>query len=101
LQKAEAQAREARIETALEKVRSRSLAMNKSDELVAVVKVLFEKLKDLEIPVTAVGISIYIEGSKDWNNYVCGQNETGIAINHYRLPYFDHRIANDFFEIRE
>ena len=37
LQKAEAQAREAQIETALEKVRSRSLAMHKSDELQEVV----------------------------------------------------------------
>ncbi len=101
LKKAEAQTREAQIEAALEKVRSRSLAMHKSDELVAVVKVLFEKLKDLEIPVTAVGISIYIEDSKDLDNFTCGQIESGIAINNYRLPYFDHKIANDFFEIRE
>src|SRR5678815_4815692 len=33
LQKAEAQAREAQIETALEKVRSRTMAMQKSEEL--------------------------------------------------------------------
>gem|GEM_PF-5045602 len=33
LQKAEAQAKESKIEVALEKVRSRSLAMHKSDEL--------------------------------------------------------------------
>ena len=98
---AEAQAREAQIEVALERVRSRSLAMHKSDELNDVVTVLFERLNVLNIPVSAVGISIYIEDSKDWNNYVCGQNETGIAINHYRLPYFNHKIANDFFEVRE
>lgn len=101
LQRAEAQAREAQIETALEKVRSRSLAMHKSDELKQVVTVLFERLNELDIPVSAVGISIYIEDSKDLNNYVCGQNETGIAINNYRLSYFDHKIANDFFEVRE
>lgn len=101
LQKAEEQARQARIEAALEKVRSRSLAMHNSDELNDVVTILFERLNEFDIHVSAVGISIYIEDSKDWNNYVCGQNETGIAINHYRLPYFDHKIANDFFEIRE
>lgn len=101
LVKAEAQAREAQIEAALEKVRSRSLAMHKSDELNEVVRVLFERLNDLQIPVTAVGISINIEGSKDLDNYTCGLVESGIAINNYRLPYFDHRIANDFFEARE
>ena len=37
IEKAEAQAREAQIEAALEKVRSRSLAMHKSDELQEVV----------------------------------------------------------------
>lgn len=101
LQKAEAQAKEAQIEAALEKVRSRSLAMHKSGELNEVVMELFERLNDLQIPVTAVGISINIEDSKDLDNYTCGLVESGIAINNYRLPYFDHRIANDFFEARE
>src|SRR5205823_603602 len=39
LQKAEAQAREAKIETALEKVRSRTMAMQKSEELKEVIQV--------------------------------------------------------------
>ena len=101
LQKAEAQAREAQIETALEKVRSRSLAMHKSDELNDVVAVLFERLKELQIPVTAAGIHIYIEGSKDLNVYVCGDIGNGVAINNYILPYFDHPIANDLYDVRE
>ena len=37
LQKAEAQAREAKIEAALERVRSRSLAMHKSSDLLEVI----------------------------------------------------------------
>jgi len=101
LQKAEAQAREAKIEAALEKVRSRSLAMHKSDELNEVVTILFEKLKELQIPVTAVGIAIYIEGSKDMNAYVCGENADGLVINNYRLPYFHHKISEDFNNARE
>jgi len=101
LQKAEAQAREAQIEAALEKVRSRSLAMHKSEELNEVVSVLFEKLKDLQIPFTAIGIGIYIEGSKDLDSYVCGENEVGLVITNYRLPYFDHKIAKDFNSARE
>ena len=74
LKKAEVQAREARIEAALEKVRSRSLAMHKSDELNEVVAILFEKLKELQIPVTAAGIAIYIDGSKDMN-WLCMRGE--------------------------
>jgi signal transduction histidine kinase len=101
LQKAEAQAREAKIETALEKVRSRSLAMHKSDELNEVVSVLFEKLKELQIPFTAVGIATRIEGSKDLNAFVCGQNEAGLVITNYRLPYFDNPIPKDLYNALE
>ena len=101
LQKAEAQAREAQIETALEKVRSSSLAMRKSDELNEIVSVVFEKLKELQIPVTAVGIGIYIDDSKDLNGYVCGENKDGLVINNYRLPYFHNKISDDFNNARE
>ena len=101
LQKAEAQAREGQIEVALEIVRSRSLAMHKSEELNEVVSVLFEKLKELKIPFTAVGIGIYIDGSKDLNAFVCGENEAGLVITNYRLPYFNHKIPEDFNKARE
>ncbi|MBY0434759.1 MAG: hypothetical protein K2U26_11670, partial [Cyclobacteriaceae bacterium] len=101
LQKAEAQAREAQIEAALEKVRSSSLAMHKSDELNEVVTILFEKIKELQMPVTAVGIGIYIDGSKDMDTYVCGENEDRLVINNYRLPYFRHKIWKDLTDARE
>ena len=45
LLKAEAQAREAQIEAALERVRSRSMAMYKSDEMLSVIKVVSEQLR--------------------------------------------------------
>ncbi|MDQ3143246.1 MAG: hypothetical protein M3Q56_13465, partial [Bacteroidota bacterium] len=101
LKKSEAQAREVQIELALEKVRSRSLGMHKSDELNEVVSIIFEKLKELQIPATAVGISIYIDGSKDLNAFVCGENEAGFVITNYRLPYFHHKISEDFNNVRE
>ena len=44
LQKAESQAREAKIEAALERVRSRSMAMHKSEELLEVITVVSEQL---------------------------------------------------------
>jgi hypothetical protein len=95
LKKAEAQAIEAQIEAALEKVRSRSLAMHKSDELNEVIAIVFEKLKGLDIRFTAVGIGILIDGSKDFNSFICGENEAGLVLTNYRLPYFDHKIPND------
>ena len=49
LQKAEAQAREAKIEVALERVRSRAMAMQNSDELSELVAILFEELVKLDL----------------------------------------------------
>jgi signal transduction histidine kinase/tetratricopeptide (TPR) repeat protein len=47
LQKAEAQAREARIETALEKVRASTMAMQRSEDLSQTAFVLFNQFKEL------------------------------------------------------
>jgi signal transduction histidine kinase len=58
LQKAEGQAREANIEAALEKVRSRTLGMQKSDELLEVDKIILQQIKILGIQLFAVGIHI-------------------------------------------
>jgi hypothetical protein len=93
--------RELEIEAALERVRARAMAMHKSDELNEVVSVLFEKLKELQIPFTAVGIATGIEGSKDLNAFVCGQNEAGLVITNYRLPYFDNPIPKDLHRALE
>jgi len=97
LQKAEAQAMEARIEAALEKVRSRSLAVHQSDEFKEVINIVFEKLQELEIPVGSVSINIFIEGSKDIDVYACGHTENGLDVRKARLNYFDHPISNDLY----
>src|SRR5579871_431205 len=47
LQKAEAQARESQIQLALERVRARTMAMQKSDELSETVFILFQQFKQL------------------------------------------------------
>src|SRR4030095_12327002 len=65
LQKAEAQAREAQIEAALEKVRSRSLAMHKSEELQEVVNTVFERLEDLNIEMDSANVAIFAEGKSE------------------------------------
>jgi signal transduction histidine kinase len=58
LQKAESQAKEARIEVALERVRSRTLAMQKSDELAETAAVLFRQLINLGIAPNRLYIGI-------------------------------------------
>src|SRR4030095_15990598 len=49
LQKAEAQAREAKIELGLERVRARAMAMQSSEELSDLVAILFEELTKLDL----------------------------------------------------
>jgi len=58
LQKAEAQTRESQIETALERVRARTMAMHKSDELAETAGVLFEQMVSLGIVPKRCVISI-------------------------------------------
>ncbi|GAA0877548.1 hypothetical protein GCM10009119_05160 [Algoriphagus jejuensis] len=61
LQKAESQAREAQIEAALEKVRSRTLAMQTSDELAETAAVLFAQLIHLGVKHERINIGIVSE----------------------------------------
>ncbi len=68
LQKAEAQAREAKIEAALERVRSRSMAMHKSDELLDAGELLYRELSELGIPSLTIGYVLMDEDEKiGWN----------------------------------
>jgi len=93
--------RELELEAALENVRSRSLAMHKSDELNDVVKVIFEKMTELDVPSTAISIQTFTGSSKDMQCFVCGDVGTGIVISQYLLPYFDHPIFKDYHNVLE
>ena len=99
LQKAEAQAREAKIESALEKVRSRSLAMHKSEELQQVVTVAFERLKELDISMDAANIDIFSEGTRDADLWIASPGQEYISCFH--LPYVDHLIPSSIFNAKE
>ncbi len=70
LQKAEAQAREAKIEYALEKVRSRTMAMQKSDELAEVAAIMFKQVNDLSIKTWTTGFNVWSEDNNSWTDYV-------------------------------
>jgi hypothetical protein len=95
LQKAEAQAREARIEAALEKVRSRSLAMHKSEELQEVVTTVFERLQELDIQIDAINLDVFNENKKDaylWTAVPDHQYSKEIHI-----PYNETTIFKDIY----
>ncbi|HET7117275.1 MAG TPA: hypothetical protein VFI29_12330, partial [Hanamia sp.] len=94
LQKAEAQAREAKIEAALEKIRSRSLAMQKSDELKDVIAVVFEKLKELGLVFDGAGIQLFRHGSRDSVLWVSSEISEPSLIN---LPYIEKANENSEF----
>ncbi|HEX6848840.1 MAG TPA: ATP-binding protein [Chitinophagaceae bacterium] len=99
LQKAEAQAREAQIEAALEKIRSRSLAMHQSEELQEVVNTVFERLNDLNIEIDSCNIAIFKERTKDWEYWIASPSQKRSAV--FYMPYIDFGVTKDLVEAKE
>jgi hypothetical protein len=101
LQNAEAQAREAHIVAALEKVRSRSLAMHATNDLGDVVKVIVEKLQELGVVLDANGVILctYFDQSKDVLHWIVSPDFS--MAGSYLLPYFDHPIFNDAWHSKQ
>ena len=94
LQKAEAQGREAKIEAALERIRSRSLAMHHSNEIGSVVAILFEKLKELGLIFDGgAGIHFFTEASKDAVICVISPELSAPIFND--LPYDEEAFVNN------
>jgi len=90
LQKAEAQAREAQIEAALERVRSRTMAMQRSDELNETADILFDQLKKLGADLQGVAFTI------------CDKNSTIItkwtSIGIFSFPYTIEPAEQNMYE---
>ena len=86
LKKAEIQAREAQIETALERIRSRTMAMHKSEEIADIVGKIFEELGNLDIVLTRVLIWIFNKEERyvDWWSANSELNNTAES---YRLDF--------------
>ncbi len=72
LQKAEAQAREAQIEAALERVRSATMAMHQSNELSEVTQVLFKELSKLNLTIYQTYVTIISEDEKSLEIWLTG-----------------------------
>ncbi|MGB3075762.1 MAG: hypothetical protein WBB36_10605, partial [Chitinophagales bacterium] len=99
LQKAEAQAREAQIEATLEKVRSRSLAMHKADELGEVITVVVDKLKELDFSVSdGVALITYSEGSKDLLEWMANPGFPSAL--KFQVPYFEHPVLANLWKAK-
>ncbi|MGB5314562.1 MAG: hypothetical protein WBN56_01045, partial [Robiginitalea sp.] len=87
IRKAEAMAREAQIEAALERVRAASMAMHSSDELFNVINILSQQLVQLGIKMDAAMIMETVEDSKDWYMWLAIPSEVYTRINQVHVPY--------------
>ena len=89
LQKAEAQARESQIEAALERVRSRTMAMNKSEQLGDTAALMFEQLRVLGITLWSAGFNIWNEDNLSYVDWMA--NPGGGFIEPYVLDLTSHQ----------
>ncbi|MBL8006881.1 MAG: nuclear transport factor 2 family protein [Ignavibacteria bacterium] len=98
LQKAESQAREAQIEAALERVRSRTMGMQKSEELKDVIQVVYEQFVHLKILVEHAGFIMDYKNRDDMNIWLADKNMVPFQVT---IPYFDCAHWNSFNEAKE
>ncbi len=96
LQKAEAQAREAQIEAALERIRATMMAMHKSDELRIVVASLFKQLQSLGFKAAGCNVIIFHD-DRSAEHWMTGYAHD-IYPESYKIPYVDHPYFTDMFE---
>ncbi|MEQ8715936.1 MAG: ATP-binding protein [Cyclobacteriaceae bacterium] len=95
LQKSEAQAREAQIEAALERVRSRSMAMRNTSELQEVINLLFNELLGQGVGISSVMIASFKNSIKDGLNlYMAARGQTYAS--EFHLPYIDNPALTNF-----
>jgi class 3 adenylate cyclase len=95
---AEAQAREAKIEAALERVRSRSIGMQRSDELKEVIRVVYEQLVLLKIFVEHAGFIMDYRERDDMLIWLADEHQVPFQIT---IPYFDSPHWNSFIEAKK
>src|SRR5439155_6345809 len=97
LQKAEAQAREAQIEGALERVRSRTMAMHKSSEVMDIAVSLYAELEKLGFTFGASTIIIIDKASGDMEHWTAGffqkKYPQSCFIPYFKHPYYDAELS--------
>ncbi|MFZ1805721.1 MAG: ATP-binding protein [Cyclobacteriaceae bacterium] len=90
LQKAEAQAREAQIEAALERVRGKAMSMQQSHELKDVVEVMIENLQSLNIEALLCEIVLFENNFQSWKSWLYLAGEENIIDFEFSGIYYDH-----------
>ncbi|MBK9106564.1 MAG: hypothetical protein IPL92_18900 [Saprospiraceae bacterium] len=98
IEQAEAQVREAQIEASLERVRARSMAMHKSEELVEASNVLFDELHKLGIEAIRAGVGTVDRDKKTvkvWSSQLIENNEIKIL---GEVPKNAHPFFEGYFE---
>ncbi len=98
IERAEAQARESQIELALERVRARTMAMQKSEELKEVIRVVYEQFVLLKINVDHAGFVVDYTPKGNWHFWIADEQDIPSKITH---PYFDSVWANQFNEAKK
>ncbi len=90
LQKAEEQARESQIQLALERVRARTMAMQKQNDLLGVLDLLVEQLVKLGVDLQVANFSKGLPGG-DWDLWIEVVTDVGTIFNNYvHFPRIDH-----------
>ncbi len=90
IEKAEAQAKEAQIELALERVRARTMAMQSSNELKEVVLNMFDGLKSLGVDTTVCNISLIDYKTYDSDLWSAHQTDSGLITYRVFISHFEH-----------
>jgi len=98
LKLAEAQVREAQIEAALERVRSRTMGMQKSEELKEVIQVVYDQFVHLNIKIEHTGFVIDYKARDDYDIWIA--DPLGVP-SQVTVPYFDSVYYNRFNEAKE
>jgi signal transduction histidine kinase len=99
LQNAEEQAREAKIEAALERVRSRTMAMQKSDELHEVIQLVFDQLQQLSFNIDVANFALNYKETDDFDLLLAVPN--GKYPVEIHIPYFKHPVFDRFNNAKE
>jgi signal transduction histidine kinase len=97
LQKAEAQAREAQIEGALERVRSRTMAMHRSEEIADIVGKIFAELRLLDLVLNRVLIWIFNDEER-YISWWSANPEVESNAESYRVDYNEHPVFLSYLQ---
>ncbi|RPA68656.1 hypothetical protein EF405_08740 [Cyclobacteriaceae bacterium YHN15] len=97
LQKAEKQAKEAQIETALEKVRSRTMAMQKSEELLDLVKKIYLEIEPFGVSTTGITIALFREEENAIENWFADNLDSGL-LQSYKVVGQKNKVFKQIWE---